>query len=133
MLVLPDNDVPAVVEVLRRVLESDEWADYCRAIGVEFTTFEDHGLARNAKDQQVWETCQAVGAVLVTANRAGGVGSLDETINTLGDAESLPVITVADPQRVLLDGDYAYQTAIQLLDFLERIDTLRGAGRLFVP
>lgn len=133
MLVLSDNDVVRVVEVLRRILESDEWSEYSRLVGVRFTRFDEQGLLRDAPDKLVWETCQALGALLITANRAGGVDSLDAVIGRLAHPGSLPVITVADPQRVLRDKDYAERTAAQRLDFLDRIDTLRGIGRLFIP
>jgi hypothetical protein len=133
MLVLPDNDVTGIVEILRRVLESDEWREYTAAVGVDFTSFEEQGLPRDAPDRQVWETCQSIGAVLVTANRAGGSDSLDEVIGLLSHARSLPVVTLSDPQRIRHDGEYAYRAAVQLLDYLDRIDTLLGARRLFIP
>jgi hypothetical protein len=42
-------------------------------------------------------------------------------------------VTLADPQRILKDGSYAAKAATKLLDYLEQIDALRGAGRLFIP
>jgi hypothetical protein len=133
MLVLPDNDVGGIVDVLRRVLDSEEWSEYTQSVGVEFIEFEDLGLTRDASDRQVWETAQSAGAVLITANRAGGQGSLDEVLGAYNDQNSLPVITISDPQRVANDGDYAYRAAVQLLDYLDRIADLKGIGRLFVP
>jgi hypothetical protein len=133
MLVLADNDLTGVVEIIRRVLESDEWREYSQAIGLQFTSFEELGMPRDAPDDRVWNTCQAAGAVLITGNRAGGADSLDRVIHRLASADSLPAITVADPQRVLRDGEYANRVAIALLDYLDRLDELRGVGRLFVP
>ena len=47
--------------------------------------------------------------------------------------ESLPVLTISDPRRVIREPVYARECAISLLDFVERIETLRGTGRLFIP
>jgi hypothetical protein len=75
--VVPDNDVGGAVEAMRRVLESENWAEHTALVDVRFASFTDLGLAPDASDQTVWEKCQSAGAVLVTGNRAGGTGSLD--------------------------------------------------------
>lgn len=41
--------------------------------------------------------------------------------------------TLANAQRVLRDPDYAARTAVQLLDYLTRMDSLLGTGRLYAP
>jgi hypothetical protein len=41
------------------------------------------GLARDASDHMVWQTCQTVGAVLITGNRASSAESLEQTIRTM--------------------------------------------------
>lgn len=133
MLVLADNDIGGVVEIIRRVLESDEWNEYSLAIGLQFSSFEELAIPRDASDHRVWNACQAVGAILITGNRSGGPDSLDNVIRRQANADSLPVITVADPQRVLPDGEYAQLVAVASLDYLDRLDELRGVGRLFVP
>jgi hypothetical protein len=46
---------------------------------------------------------------------------------------SLPVVTIGDADRVLRDRDYAEKVAERLLDYLMRIDEVRGAGRIYVP
>ncbi|HZW29791.1 MAG TPA: hypothetical protein VFF52_03735 [Isosphaeraceae bacterium] len=133
MLVLADNDVGGAVAVLRRILESGEHAAWLEILGVAFTDFESLGLPRHASDRTVWQTCQAAGAVLVTGNRAGGPDSLDEVIHELSEETSLPVLTVADQRRVTRDAACAQAAALRLLDFLDRIASLRGTGRLFIP
>jgi hypothetical protein len=57
MLVVADNDVIGAVGRLRRVLESDEWAEYVSDLAVRFSTFDELGLAQ-APDRLVWQTCQ---------------------------------------------------------------------------
>ena len=84
-------------------------------------------------DVAVWQRSQAVGALLITGNRASGEGSLDQTIAEQAGPASLPVLTVGDPRRVIRDLVYARECALSLLDFVERIETLRGTGRLFIP
>lgn len=133
MLVVADNDVRGAVAAIRQVLESREWSDYAAALDIRFAGFESVGLPRDATDEIVWATCQSIGAVLLTGNRAGGPHSLDRVIREFGDAGSLPVVTIGDPQGPVRDRGYARAAAISLLDFLERIESLRGVGRLFIP
>ena len=133
MLVMADNDVGGAVQVLRRILESPDNAAWLEILGVAFTDFESLGLSRDAADRIVWQTCQTADVVLITGNRSGGPDSLDEVIHRLSNATSLPVLTIADPRRVVRDSAYANEVALRLLDFLERIESLRGTGRLFLP
>jgi hypothetical protein len=116
MLILADNDVGGAVAALRHVLESVEWAAFSAILNLQCIEFFDVGLARDASDPIVWHTCQEMGAVLITGNRASGDASLEQTIREHAGADSLPVVTVGDPQRVVRD-----------------IETLRGTGRLFIP
>lgn len=48
-------------------------------------------------------------------------------------SDSLPIVTIANPDRVLRDRVYAETVAEQLLEKLIAIDDFRGAGRLYVP
>lgn len=132
MRLLADNDVVGPVTALRRVLESDEWLEYTRHLDIRFLAFEDLRLPRDSSDPTVWRTCQQNGVVLLTANRASGAESLDEIIRA-ADPDSLPVITISDPQRLVREASYAEKAAVRLLDYLERLDSLRGTGRLFIP
>jgi hypothetical protein len=116
-----------------RILESDENAPWLEILGVSFTDFESLGLPRDATDRDVWQTCQAADAVLVTGNRSGGPDSLDQVIHELSGETSLPVLTIADQRRVTRDSAYASMCAQRLLDFLDRIESLRGTGRLLIP
>ena len=133
MLILADNDVGGAVAALRRILESEEWAEFSATLALRFVEFADLGLARDASDRVVWQTCQEVGAVLMTGNRASGDNSLEQTIQDHAGTDSLPVVTIGDPQRLVRDWAYASECAMRLLDLLERIETLRGTGRLFIP
>ena len=71
---------------------------------------------------------------MVTGNRNDDVpDSLEATIRAENLPSSLPVITIANANRVLQDRVYAEKVAESLLDYLLRIDEVRGAGRLYVP
>jgi hypothetical protein len=83
MLILADNDVGGAVAALRRVLESEEWAEFSATLALRFVEFVDVGLTRDASDRVVWQTCQEVGAVLITGNRTSGDASLEQTIRTM--------------------------------------------------
>lgn len=133
MLILADNDVGGAVMTLRRILESKEWAEFAAALNLRFGEFENVGLARDASDRMVWQTCQKAGAVLITGNRTSGAESLEQTIQDQAKSDSLPVVTIGDPQRVVRNQSYARECAVSLLDLLDRIETLRGTGRLFIP
>ena len=71
--------------------------------------------------------------MLITGNRASGPESLEQTIQDQAKGDSLPVVTLGDPQRVVRNQTYARKCAFSLLDLLDRIETLSGTGRLFVP
>ena len=43
------------------------------------------------------------------------------------------VVTIADPDRLMRDRDYAERAAAQLLEYLLDLENLRGAGRLYIP
>src|SRR3989475_7097065 len=107
MLILADNDVGGAVRALRRILESEEWAEFSAALALRFVEFEDVGLARDAPDRVVWQTCQEIGGVLITGNRASGNDSLEQVIRDHAGADSLPIVTIGDPQRLVRDRAYA--------------------------
>lgn len=133
MLILTDNDVIGAVRALRRILESPEWADLTSALELQFIELQDVELPTDAPDGAVWQRSQDVGALLITGNRSSGEGSLDQTIAEHAGPESLPVLTIGDPRRAIREPVYARECVISLLDFVERIETLRGTGRLFIP
>jgi hypothetical protein len=131
---LADINVQGQVELLRLVLESSEWADLWASLQMGIATFAEVGLDRRAPDVEVWRLCQQRGLFLVTGNRNhDGEDSLEATIQRENTAESLPVFTLADPERVRHSRAYAEQAAVRLLDYLHEIDKYRGTGRLYIP
>jgi hypothetical protein len=134
MIVLSDNDVRGAVAAFRRILQSPEWADFSQALDLRFAELEDVGLASTSSDREIWTRCQEIGAMLVTANRsrADGPESLDRVIEELNGPTCLPVVTIGDQVRPLRDPDYARERAIKLLEYVESLDNIRGAGRIYL-
>jgi hypothetical protein len=58
---------------------------------------------------------------------------LEAVIRDENQPHSLPVITIADLNRVLRDRLYAEKVAERSLEHLFAIDDFRGAGRIYVP
>jgi hypothetical protein len=132
--IMSDNDVLGEFEVILAICQSDAWREVWSALGTEVVTFEMFGLAADAPDAQIWRTCQVNAIVLVTGNRnAESLESLEATIRSLATAESLPVMTIADRDRLHRDRRYAERAAERLLEYLMDLDGLRGAGRLCIP
>jgi hypothetical protein len=72
--------------------------------------------------------------VLITGNRNDdGPDSLESVVKDENLPESLPIVTISDPDRLLRDRLYTEKVAERLLEYLFAIDDVRGAGRLFVP
>jgi hypothetical protein len=89
------------------------------------------GARRGAEGHQNEDGGQLV---LVTGNRNDdGPDSLEAVIRNENQLDSLPVITIADPDRMLRDRLYADTVAERLLDYLMRIDEIRSTGRIYVP
>ena len=101
MLILTDNDVIGAVRAVRRILESPEGVELPATLELEFIALKDVELPADAPDVTVWQRSQEVGALLITGNRSSGEGSLDQTIAEYSGPESLPVLTIGDPRRVI--------------------------------
>ena len=122
------------MERIRSSLESPAWSEFWLHLNVPLLSFEDVGLNEDSKDEDVWDLCQQSQWVLITGNRnSKGSDSLGQTIRRKNRPESLPVITVADPDLVMKSGTYVERVTEKVLEFLLAIENIRGSGRLFVP
>jgi hypothetical protein len=132
--ILSDHDVEGQLLVLLRIWASDEWRGLWEELDGSVSTFRGLGIPRELPDDQVWQFCQDHGYVLLTGNRNSTTpDSLEATIQARNRPESLPVFTIADADRVMLDRAYAEAVAVKVLDFLQDLENLRGTRRLFVP
>lgn len=132
--IMADNDLVGHVGEIVRVLLSDEWREIWLSLHLEVRTFADLSLRTDASDADVWDVCQKEQVILITGNRnKKGPDSLQATIQIHNTSNSLPVFTIADPNRVLRSRTYLDEVVVSLLDYLLFIDNVRGAGRLWLP
>ena len=132
--ILPDINCQGHFQILHRLLTDVSRDELWNFLNLEVLTFNDLGLALDVADRLLWQTCQQYDVVLITANRnADDPDSLETALQDLNTPQSLPIVTLANVERIRRDRQYAEQVADQILDLLFDIDNLRGAGRLFVP
>src|ERR1051326_5946536 len=97
---LADVNAEGHVYVLLKVCESDAWRDVWTSLYVRLFYVEELGLPRNINDVDLWRFCQERSLILITGNRNDkGPVSLQAAIRRFGDPNSLPVLTIADPDR----------------------------------
>ena len=131
---LADINIQGQARNLFLILEGETWRGVWDYLRVPLFTFRDVGLHAEAKDDVVWHLCQLRQLILLTGNRnADGPTSLEVTIRQHNTAHCLPVLTIADVERVQQSREYAERAAVKLLDYLMDIDNIRGTGRLYVP
>ena len=104
--IMADHNVEGHFEVLLRLWTSAAWRSLWESLELEVASFEHLGLPHNTSDRDLWQVCQQRDIVLLTANRNDeGPESLGAAIRTQNEASSLPVLTIADPESVLMsDG-----------------------------
>lgn len=129
-----DADVQGHFAVLIAACRGPKWRDLWDAMAIPVRSFQDVGLTRSAADADVWSACQAHDLVLVTGNRnAAGPDSLEVAIRMGGTADSLPVLTLANRDRLMRDRSYAEDVAGRLIEIMMEIDRHRGTGRMYLP
>jgi hypothetical protein len=132
--IMADHDVEGHLQVLLSIWSSPDWKEFWADVSCQIESFERLGFEPNASDSLVWRTCQELGIVLITGNRnAESDDSLEETIRRENAPSCLPVLTIADANRLMRERDYAEFVAARLLERLQDIERLRGAGRLYLP
>ena len=134
VVLLVDANLDGHADLLDMRLRTDTWRELRDHLDIQFLYFEQAGLDRTTKDNVVWQLCQRHGYYLLTANRnLESEDSLEATIRRENTAESLPVFTFADPDKVLRSAAYLEAVVEKLLDYLLDAANYRGAGRLFLP
>jgi hypothetical protein len=132
--ILADINVEGQQRAIMSVWESDVWREIWLGLGLSFESCRTLGLSEDSSDALIWRTCQREKLVLITANRNSvGPESLEVVIRAENQPDYLPVVTIANPQRVIRDRLYGEHVAIRLLQDLISIDDFRGAGRIYVP
>jgi hypothetical protein len=131
---LVDANLDGHANLLAMRLATSTWSELRDYFDIRFLHLEQTGLEREAKDRDVWRFCQEKGYYLLTANRnLNSEDSLEATIRREANADSLPVFTLANADRVLQSTSYVDQVIESLLERLLNADNLKGSGRIYLP
>jgi predicted nuclease of predicted toxin-antitoxin system len=132
--ILADVNIQGQVDLLVTIMQTAHWKLFWDSLHLQYLHFSDVGLTPASPDSQVWETCQQQELVLITDNRSqNDPDALESTIRSRNTPASLPVMTIANVPHLGKSRDYADRVIDKLLDFLMRINSLRGTGRLYLP
>jgi hypothetical protein len=132
--IMSDHDVQGHVSRLMDACQTSPWSGLWHDLECALCTFEDLDLVEDATDAVVWQACQKGEVLLITGNRnAEGPESLEITIRQRNRPDCLPVLTLADPDRIIRDRSYAELVVERLFDILIDVEVFRGTGRLFLP
>jgi hypothetical protein len=131
---LADANIEGHVRALVRIIEFEFGDKALVSLSCRLLELNDVGLNRKSDDVSVWRKAQEIGAIIVTNNRnQKGATSLNSAILNENTLESLPVLTLADSDRMLHDRTYATNIAYRLMEILMEIDLYRGTGRPYLP
>lgn len=127
---LSDHDIEGQAGSLWKTLKSEGWLEL---VPLRLVTFKEVGLPSDSSDQVVWQFAQINKMILLTANRQmKEPESLAQTIRTENTLDSLPVITLANADR-MNERAYRERCAESLVDTILSLDNFRGVGRIFIP
>lgn len=130
--VLSDYNCEGQARAIFRALDA---GGYIKLIPLELRFFVDVGLSTDAEDAIVWQHCQDYGLILLTGNRktSDGERSLESTIRRLSTSNNLPVLTISNLRRVLIDPVYCRACALRLAEVMLDLEIYRGVQRLYLP
>ncbi len=98
---LADANCEGHVKALATIFHSEPWSEFWNSLNLSVVSFTELALSHQSSDRDVWQTCQREQLVLITINRNyKGSDSLEEMIRTESVADSLPVITIGNSERV---------------------------------
>ncbi len=128
---LIDHNLKGHVVLLSGSILRGGWLDW---VPIRFITFDEMKLPVNSDDRVVWQFAQLNKMILLTANRSmKGENSLEQVMREEINSESLPVVTIGDADRLLIDPEYRERCAVRLVEIVLDLDGYRGVSRLFIP
>ena len=131
---LADVNAEGHLRAILAVCRSSEWGEFWDGLDVTVHSFASVGLLPSTPDDEVWRWCRGRDTFLLTINRNDdGPTSLYATISARTSVRHLPVLTLANPDRVLGDAGHARDVALRLMEILDEVDRNRGSGRLWLP
>jgi hypothetical protein len=130
MKFLIDHNIRGQAKLLLSSIANQGWLD---VLEIEFITFEEIELAIDSSDRVVWRLAQTTQMILLTANRsAKGEDSLEQVLREENTPDSLPVITIANLDR-LSESAYRQRCIDRLIEIALYLENYLGARRLFIP
>lgn len=131
MIFLVDHNLEGQALLLSEIITGQGWQN---VFPIDFVALEDLSLPINSSDRVIWRFAQARQMILLTANRRmKGEDSLEQVLREENTPTSLPVITIANADRVLNDSDYREECVNRLLEIALFIENYYGTRRLFIP
>ena len=130
MTFLVDYNLDGYAFVFLGILTKLGWLEF---VPLRFVTFREAGLSMNSSDRVVWCYAQTNQMMILTANRnMKGEDSLEQVMREENTADSFPVITIGDLDR-LDEFSYRERCIDCLLEIALDIERYMGVGRLFIP
>jgi predicted nuclease of predicted toxin-antitoxin system len=127
---LIDHNLKGQAVLIWGIIAAEGWLDL---VSIRFITFEEVGMPIDSSDCAVWQFAQDNQMILITANRnMKGTDSLEQTIREENTADSLPIVTIGNLDR-LDERNYRERCAARLIEIVLDIENYMGVGRLFIP
>lgn len=131
--VVADANNRLQVDYLVSLMQRPEWINFWIKLDLQLVYFEDIGLSVDAPDAEVWMKCQAEQLILITDNRNhDGPDSLEATIRRDNSRTCLPIFTISSADAFRKDREYADRVVVSMYDYLLRIESIYGAGRIYL-
>ena len=128
--ILVDHNMQGQAALLWSMLSAEGWMVL---LGLELATFAMVGLPVTTPDRDVWRFAQPRRMLLLTNNRkATGENSLERTIVEEVTAESLPVLTIGNLDRIA-EREYRERCAVRRAEIVLDLHRYLGTGRIFIP
>ena len=127
--VLVDHNIEGQADLLENALVSEGWIELAV---LRFVSFADLSVPIETSDQNLWEFAQKHRMVLLTANNKDDEESLQQTILEQNRPASYPVVTIANPDR-MVESEYRNRCATKLAEICIEIERYLGVGRLYIP
>jgi hypothetical protein len=130
MTVLADHNLEGQALLLWGTLAAEGWLT---VLPVRLVLFREVGLASDSSDREVWRYAQMHRMLLLTGNRRKkGQDSLEQVIREENIPTSLPVLTVAQVNR-LDERLYRERCSSRLVEILLDLENYIGVGRIYIP
>ena len=131
MVFLIDHNLEGHAVLLLGSIVNQGWLEL---LPIRFVTFKEIELSIDSSDRVVWRFAQENQMILLTANRSmKEEDSLEQVMREENTPTSLPVVTIANAERVLKDPSYRDRCVDKILEIVLYIDNYKGVSRLFVP